>query len=172
MKARTGRAAESDQRSWKAIARIGLSLSLCAFVLNFAWEMMQARYFAGMLEMPWWTATKLCLRASIGDAIMVGLAFCAVALVTRDPRWISGNDARKYAAFMLLAAAQALALERYSVDLGRWRYRPAMPVDPILGLGLAPILQWLILPVLAAWIIRRTSLWPSSARCEAGPEPP
>jgi hypothetical protein len=144
--------------------RVGLSLTLWAFILNFAWEMVQGGYFAGMVEMFWWSATKLCLRASVGDALMVGLAYWVVASVTRDPDWISGKDVRKYAAFMLLAAVQALALEHYSVAAGRWRYLPAMPVDPFFGLGLVPILQWLILPVLAAWVVRRALLLRSRGR--------
>ena len=32
---------------------------------------------------------------------------------------------------------------------GAWAYSARMPVVPIIGTGLAPLLQWLILPVVA-----------------------
>jgi hypothetical protein len=31
--------------------------------------------------------------------------------------------------------------------LNRWQYADAMPVVPVLGTGLAPVLQWLLLPL-------------------------
>lgn len=132
-----------------------LKLGLCAFALNFAWEMLQAPFFVGMLEMPWWEATQRCLQASFGDAVMIVIAFAAVALVTRDWLWMARPRVGRLAAFMLVAATQALALEWLMLRAARWSYVAAMPVDPIFGLGLAPILQWLILPAAIAWLVRR-----------------
>ena len=39
--------------------------------------------------------------------------------------------------------------------LKRWTYDEAMPRLPILGIGLLPLLQWLLLPPLVVWIVRR-----------------
>ena len=88
-----------------------LKVWLCAFALNFAWEMLQAPFFVGMLEMPWWKATQRCLQASFGDAVMIVIAFAVVALVTREWRWMARPAVGRLAAFMLVAATQALALE-------------------------------------------------------------
>ena len=134
---------------------IAWKLGVCAFALNFAWEMLQARYFEGMSQLPWWAATKLCLRATVGDVFIILVAYLAVALGVRDARWPFREDARKYLGFMLLSAALALALEWWSVELGRWRYVPGMPVAPWVKVGLAPLLQWAFLPLLSMWIVRR-----------------
>lgn len=31
----------------------------------------------------------------------------------------------------------------------RWAYAPAMPVLPVLGTGVSPLVQWLVVPTLA-----------------------
>lgn len=85
------------------------SLALWALALNFAWEMLQAPLFVGMLEMPAWDATKRCLQATFGDAMMILIAFAAVGLARRDWGWIQRPSSSALSAFWLLAAWQALA---------------------------------------------------------------
>ncbi len=38
-----------------------------------------------------------------------------------------------------------------------WTYAPAMPLMPWLGTGLAPLLQWIVVPLLAMKIARQNS---------------
>lgn len=42
---------------------------------------------------------------------------------------------------------------------GHWvqsgHYLPAMPLVPGTGIGLAPLLQWVLLPLLTVWFVRR-----------------
>lgn len=145
----------SSPSSLLAIAAI---LAGTAFVLNFAWEMLQAPWFAGMSGLDWWTSTPICLQGTIGDVAMILLAFYVVGAATGDRVWLLRSAKPPLAAFMGLAALQALSLEGLSVRLGRWAYLPSMPVDPILGLGLAPILQWLVIPATSAAIARHLAL--------------
>lgn len=42
--------------------------------------------------------------------------------------------------------------------LNLWEYTDAMPVLPMLGTGLAPVAQWIILPLLQFWFVRRQLL--------------
>ena len=39
--------------------------------------------------------------------------------------------------------------------LERWAYTDAMPRLPITGSGLLPLLQWLVIPPLVLWFVRR-----------------
>ena len=132
-----------------------IRLGLDALGVNFVWEMLQAPLFVGMLEMPRWEATALCARAAAGDAVMIVIAFAAVAMGARDPAWALRPSSRHLGAFAFLAAFQGLALEWLSLRQMRWSYAPAMPTEPIIGLGLAPILQWLILPLAILWAANR-----------------
>ncbi|MEO5677878.1 MAG: hypothetical protein ABIQ84_10040 [Usitatibacter sp.] len=131
------------------------AVGLHALWLNFAWEMLQAPWFVGMLDKPWWDATAECLRAAGGDAVMILIAFATVSLPPRATWWMDRPARAPLAAYLILAALQGLALEWFSLRAGRWSYLPEMPVEPILGLGLAPILQWLTLPAAALWMARR-----------------
>jgi hypothetical protein len=49
-----------------------------------------------------------------------------------------------------------IALEYWATQIGaRWEYAEQMPRLPLLGTGLAPLLQWLLIPPLVAWLVRR-----------------
>ena len=129
-------------------------LALWAFALNFIWEMLQAGLYAGMVEMRWWDATWFCLRAAAGDALMIVAAYAAVAAAVRDRRWIRSRGLGKRLAYALVAAALALAVEWWSLRAGRWRYGVRMPRDPMWGLGLAPLLQWVFIPLVCLALVR------------------
>lgn len=38
---------------------------------------------------------------------------------------------------------------------GRWAYSDLMPIVPFLGIGVVPILQWLVLPPAVLYFLRR-----------------
>lgn len=147
----------SNPHGGSALAPV-IRLGLYALGVNFVWEMLQAPLFVGMLEMPRWDATALCLQAAAGDAVMIVIAFVVVALGTQDRTWMLRPRPARLWAFALLAALQGLALEWLSLRLQRWSYGPAMPVEPLFGLGLTPILQWLILPLALLWAVGRREL--------------
>jgi hypothetical protein len=39
--------------------------------------------------------------------------------------------------------------------LERWAYSDAMPRLPVVGTGLLPVIQWLVIPPLVVWFVRR-----------------
>ena len=42
---------------------------------------------------------------------------------------------------------------------GSWTYSDLMPVVPVIGTGLAPLLQWCVVPTLAQWIAVGRAPW-------------
>lgn len=82
-------------------------------------------------------------------------AFYVVALFRRDRDWMRNARVADLATFGALAALQGWSMEWVSLELGRWSYTTEMPT--ILGLGLTPLLQWLLLPALLAWVAKRFS---------------
>jgi len=46
-------------------------------------EMSQARWFASMRGVPFWTATLLCARAAFGDVVSAAIAFTVSAALAR-----------------------------------------------------------------------------------------
>ncbi len=56
--------------------------------------------------------------------------------------------------FLLAGLAITVALEWLNVYVWRnWAYSREMPV--VFGIGLTPILQWLLVPLLTLWLARR-----------------
>jgi hypothetical protein len=51
---------------------------------------------------------------------------------------------------ILLGAAYTVFSEWLNVEIRHtWSYTPAMPVLPLIGTGLTPLLQWVVVPGLA-----------------------
>src|SRR6266581_791485 len=97
-------------RRWTAFA-------LLVLALNFAWEMMQAKWFASMHGLPPIRATLLCFRAALGDLVITAIGF-----------------------------------EVFALSTARWSYGATMPT--LFGIGVLPLLQWLLLPITEVWLYR------------------
>ena len=136
------------RQPWLAVAGF-------AFLLHFAWEMLQAPLYRGMATADHWRAVRECMRATAGDVVLTLLAYGGVALAARDPAWLGQPSAWRIAGLVLTGIAVTVALEYVSVYQGRWAYGPAMPM--VGGVGLAPLVQWAILPPATIWLAAATS---------------
>ena len=55
---------------------------------------------------------------------------------------------------MAVGVGFTVVVEYVSVyHLARWSYAPAMPL--VAGLGVVPLVQWIVLPLLTLWLTRR-----------------
>jgi hypothetical protein len=134
------------------------NVALFAFLLNYPWEFIQAPLFEGMAGAPHWEAVKACTRAAMGDAAIMLIAFWLVAAVTGGRRWIVAGCWRGVLAFVLTGVAITIGIESLAVRgqwVTQWTYAASMPVVPVLGVGLVPLLQWFILPLVVAALVRR-----------------
>lgn len=133
-----------------------LNVAVFAFLLNYPWEFLQAPFFRGLVEAPHWEAVKLCSLAAVGDAGIALAAFWAVAAASRTRLWIVRPTIAKVLGFIGIGLALAVAIERLATgSLNSWVYAESMLVVPLLEIGLAPFLQWIFLPPLLVWFVRR-----------------
>ena len=129
---------------------------LLVFALQFGWEMMQAGWFASMKGLPFWSATLRCLHATAGDLVITAIAFVIAALVARRRHWpVSPHLSVAAPVFIVIGLATTAAYEVFAIATGKWRYDARMPT--IFGVGLLPLLQWLVIP--AAEILFFRLLW-------------
>ena len=132
------------------------NVALFAFLLNLPWEMWQIPLFKGMPSLAHWDGVILCTRAALGDAVIALLAFWLVAAISGTRSWMRRPSAVTLGAFVASGLIVTIALEYWATQVGgRWEYADAMPRLPLLGTGLAPLLQWLLIPPLVAWLVRR-----------------
>jgi hypothetical protein len=127
-------------------------LSLALFILNFIWEMAQARFYASMRGLPFWPATWLCTRAAVADVALLALFFLIAALVARDAVWPLRPTLNATATFFSACLLATVGIERWAIATTRWSYSDAMPL--IFGVGALPLLQWVLIPALSLLAFR------------------
>ena len=137
---------------------VELNVAVFALLLNFPWEVLQAPLFVGMADSPFIDAVQGCARATLGDAVIVLLAYWIVSGIVGSRHWIISSDSRQLLLFVAIglfitAAIEWLATHGYWIQ--SWTYAPAMPVVPGIGVGIVPLLQWTTLPLLVVWFVRR-----------------
>ncbi len=133
-----------------------LVLALFAFLLHFAWELVQVPLYADMATAAHADATLVCLKATLGDVAMALVAYWGAAVWMRDRRWLFGPTPAALAIYLLIGLLLTVVFELLATGpLERWRYGAAMPVVPGLGVGLSPLMQWVLIPPFALWLARR-----------------
>jgi hypothetical protein len=134
------------------------NVALFAFLLNLPWELWQAPLFERMAEAPHWEAVKTCSKAAAGDAAIALVAYGLVALVLRHRGWAVSPTAWAMSGFAACGVGITVVIERLALGghwLQGWSYSSLMPVVPGIGVGLSPVMQWLALPPLVIWLVRR-----------------
>jgi len=133
-----------------------INVALFAFLLNLVWEFGQVPLYRDLPSQGHWASIKLCARATLGDAVIAVVALWVVAAVTVSRRWITAPSAAQVACFVGIGLGISTALEWVAIHVqGRWAYGASMPIVPVLQIGLAPVLQWVIAPPLVVWFVKR-----------------
>ena len=125
------------------------------FLLHFVWEMLQVPWFTGMLEASHGSVVWLCVRATLGDVLILLAAFWTGSAVVRERGWLVTT--RRVPAVVTVATGLVITVifEWLATGaLGRWNYADSMPLVPVVGIGLTPFLQWLLLPPIILWLAR------------------
>ena len=132
-----------DRRAFKRF--IGLALVL-AFGLNFSWELSHCPLYEGCGYDPRHVA--FLALASLADAIMAALLYLGLALVYRDGLWVRQLTWGRAVWLVVIGGAGAALTEVVHLAAGSWVYTDRMPLIPGLGVGLSPVLQFAVLPLL------------------------
>ena len=134
------------------------NIAIFALLLSLPWEFGQMWLYAGVGQMSHLQGIGICSAATVGDAMIMLAAFGIVALGARSQDWVRAPTRAQVAGFVLIGLAVTVAVEVFATrsnSIFSWRYAAAMPVTPFLGIGFAPILMWLIVPLLVLWFVRR-----------------
>ncbi|MDQ2665131.1 MAG: TMEM199/VMA12 family vacuolar ATPase assembly factor [Gemmatimonadota bacterium] len=130
------------------------ALALGTFVLNWIWEMLQAPLYASMQGMARGKATWLCTVASGGDVVIMLVAYSVVALLVGSGAWFLHPRPGRVAIYLAAGLLITVAAEMLSIHWwGRWSYGPSMPL--LLGVGVSPLAQWVVVPLIMLWVAKR-----------------
>jgi hypothetical protein len=126
---------------------------LATLGLHFAWEMLQAPAFIDFAGTTW-DGTVRCFAAALGDLLLATGTYVVTALLFRRAAWpVRPGWVTPAVTWIALGVVATIAFERFALSRGRWSYGPDMPV--IVGVGLLPLLQWLIVPALTLLAVQR-----------------
>lgn len=125
------------------------------FFLHFAWELLQISFYEGMTKAGHGAGVWTCTIATIGDTGIALAAYLGAAWSVRSLVWLRAWTLKPVLMYFLIGILITVVFEFLATEvLDRWAYGPNMPTLPLIGTGLAPFLQWIVVPALALGAVR------------------
>lgn len=150
----TGTSSSLAGRSW--ISAIRRYMTVVA-VANLLWELLQLPLYT-----LWLTATprEMAFAAvhCTGGDVLIALASLMLALaLVGSAGWPAKGLRPVFVLTLLIGVVYTIFSEWLNIEVRQaWAYRDLMPIVPVIGTGLSPLLQWIIIPVGASlWAFRR-----------------
>ena len=139
--------------TYGVMARAGLWMGL-TFVLNLVWEFAQLRLYT-----LWYSADGIriawsLLHCTLGDVVIALAMFVVAGIMLWCVDWPELHPWPGGVIVVIGTMAFTAWSEWYNVyRAGNWAYTASMPM--IFGIGLSPLMQWLILPPVIVAMYRR-----------------
>ena len=162
---------QENPADWPWALRRYLGVSLVA---HLAWEILQLPLYT-----LWSTGTLrqqafAVVHCTLGDAMIAGLSLLLALALFARATWPRAGVARVYWATLAFGVGYTIYSEWLNINVrGSWAYSDLMPVVPVIATGLAPLLQWFVVPTLALWVAIGRTPWlgEKSMGVNAGPTP-
>ena len=130
----------------KTFNRFVITTILLAFFFNVSWEILQMPLFKGAVYD--WQHIMFCVLASVADFIMILIIYFGFALIYKNAFWVKNLKTNRIILLLLTGGIGAALAEVWQLSIGTWSYASAMPLIPVVNVGLSPVLQFMILPIL------------------------
>jgi len=130
-------------------AKDAFRIFVLAFLLNWIWEALHAAAYVESTG-PLFFRFRHCLPMAATDAfwtLALWLASAGVGSLADGRRW-------RLAVVAALGFLTAVVVERVALAEGRWTYNDLMPLVPMIDVGLWPVAQMTILPVITVCLAR------------------
>jgi hypothetical protein len=99
-------------------------------------------------------------HCTIGDVLIAAASLLGAWAALARSRWVSAGFGPVWAASLALGLSYTIFSEWLNTRVhGNWTYSDLMPVVPLIGTGLAPLLQWIVVPTLAMWAALGRAPW-------------
>jgi hypothetical protein len=95
------------------------------------------------------------LHCTWGDVMISIGSFWLVSLVSRSRRWFLRLNRWNFTSFIMAGIGYTVCSEWVNVQVFKtWEYDEMMPVVPLIGVGLTPFLQWIVIPSMTILLLR------------------
>ncbi len=130
--------------TWSAVRRYLVWITF----LMLLWEILQLPFYSIWRDASWRYLVLAILHCTAGD-IAIALTTFVAAILISNPRWPQEANLSQVVWLVALGISYTIYSEWSNLARGSWAYSPLMPTLPYLGTGLAPLVQWLVLPAFA-----------------------
>lgn len=141
-----------NERFWAA----GIYLGVAA-IAHLAWETLQLPLYTIWSSAAGWEIAFAVIHCSVGDIMIAASSLTAAILVGRFWSWPRGDWKQVAVLTIIFGLSYTAYSEWFNVYVRHaWAYSASMPIVRIGGieLGLSPLLQWLIVPIVALASVR------------------
>ncbi len=122
---------------------------------NAVWEALQLPLYRIWDEGPARQVFYAAAHCTAGDILIAAIALGAAILVAGAKVWPREGYLRVAALAVAIGLAYTVASEWFNIGIRlSWAYADSMPRMPPLGTGLAPLAQWIAVPVLGFIVAR------------------
>ena len=119
-------------------------------LLHLTWEILQLPLYTIAKSGSWGEIAFAVVHCTAGDVMIAALTLLTGLIVIGGSAWPSSGRVPVAVAAMALGAGYTIYSEWVNTVVRKsWAYSELMPVLPWLGTGLAPLLQWLVVPSMA-----------------------
>ena len=131
-----------------------------SFFFHLLWESLQAPLYAGYTSFA--QHFPICLKAAVGDMFFMLVVYLALALIHRNFFWAAQRSSYAHPMTWVLplfiGIFFAISFEWWAVYAAhRWAYG-AMPLIPILHVGVTPVLQMIVVPTITLILSARFTI--------------
>ena len=131
----------------KVFNRYIFIVAILSFLLNFTWELFQLPLYKNSVYDI--SHIAFCALATVADVIMVLLLYFGLALIFKNPFWIQQLNWQRITLVIFVGGTGAMLSEMRHLKLASWAYAAVMPLLPVVKVGVAPVLQFMLLPLLS-----------------------
>jgi hypothetical protein len=133
------------------------NLFLFAFLLHFVYEVWESPYF-DFYKMPTLTdKITYITHCTVGDGVITIVSYWAIAVLVRSRKWILHPTWQQILVFTRFGWVYTFFSEIYRIRIAQL-YGVSVLVLPIVNISWLPLLQWVILPPLVLYIVKRQIL--------------
>ena len=123
---------------------------------NFFWEGAQLPLYTIWYEGSAREIAFAVLHCTGGDILIASAALLLALLTVANGRWPHDKFVTVAATAILGGIAYTIFSEWLNTEIrGSWAYTDLMPQLPLIGTGIAPLAQWIVVPLAAFWWSRR-----------------
>lgn len=128
---------------------------ILSFIFNLAWEVFHSPLYKTAVD-----AIKsgyypiLIIKAAAGDIIMILIIFLGISTFNKSLEW-KINNKKNIALSIIFGLIISIAFELYAQATNRFFYNYKMPIIPLIKVGLTPVLQMIITPLITFWLAEK-----------------